>query len=212
MGRYITADVIVGFILLIMSCIFTYLAFFVLIDSIPPFFRNQPMRLDTMPRILGVFGIIASVITLISPIIETVRKDRAAAAASADATTAESTTAESTTAESTSPEDAQAKSLKESQDRMADLSFANFGEAKWGQLAAMIALMIVYASFLRMGGFILTTFFLLLFGSIILGERRWVAMILTSLIAPLAIWLLVTYVLDRTIVPLPAPLMNLIGG
>ena len=125
MGRYITADVIVGFILLVMSCIFTYLAFFVLIDSIPPFFRNQPMRLDTMPRILGVFGIIASVITLISPIIETVRKDRAAAAASADATSAESTTAESTTAESTtvestSPEDAQAKSLKESQDRMAD--------------------------------------------------------------------------------------------
>ena len=76
----------------------------------------------------------------------------------------------------------------------------------------MIALMFVYASVLRMGGFIPTTFFLLLFGSILLGERRWIAMVIVSLAAPLAIWLLVTYVLQRTIVPLPAPLMNLIGG
>lgn len=197
MGRYITADVIVGFVLLILCCIFTYLAFFVLIDSIPPFFRNQPMRLDTMPRILGIFGIIASVITIVSPIISKVLEDVLASNKSAD---------------EAEPEDAQTKSLKESKERMADLSFATFGEAKWGQLAAMIALMIVYASFLRLGGFIPTTFFLLLIGSIILGERRWVGMILTSLIAPLAIWLLVTFVLDRTIVPLPAPLMNLIGG
>jgi hypothetical protein len=197
MGRYITADVIVGFVLLILCCIFTYLAFFVLIDSIPPFFRNQPMRLDTMPRILGIFGIIASVITIVSPIISKVLEDVLASNKSAD---------------EAEPEDAQTKSLKESKERMADLSFATFGEAKWGQLAAMIALMIVYASFLRLGGFIPTTFFLLLTGSIILGERRWVGMILTSLIAPLAIWLLVTFVLDRTIVPLPAPLMNLIGG
>ena len=56
------------------------------------------------------------------------------------------------------------------------------------------------------------TFFLLLFGSILLGERRWIAMVIVSLAAPLSIWLLVTYVLQRTIVPLPAPLMNLIGG
>ena len=77
---------------------------------------------------------------------------------------------------------------------------------------AMIALMIVYSTYLRAGGFIPSTFCLLLFGSIILGERRWIAMIIVSVVAPLAIWLLVTYVLDRTIPPLPKALMNMLGG
>ena len=81
-----------------------------------------------------------------------------------------------------------------------------------GPSVAMIALMIVYSTYLRAGGFIPSTFFLLLFGSIILGERRWVAMVLVSIIAPLAIWLLVTYVLDRTIPPLPRALMDMMGG
>jgi putative tricarboxylic transport membrane protein len=180
MARLLTPDRIIGVILLIFSCLFTWAAFD-LEKTIPPFFRNQPMRLDTLPRILGVFSIIASVITIISP---------------------------TTGAKRVSDN----KQLKESEDRMADLSFETFGQAKWGQLCAMIALMFVYASVLRMGGFIPTTFFLLLFGSILLGERRWIAMVIVSLAAPLAIWLLVTYVLQRTIVPLPKPLMNLIGG
>ena len=76
----------------------------------------------------------------------------------------------------------------------------------------MIALMIVYSAFLRAGGFIPMTFMMLLAGSLILGDRRWLGMILVSAIAPVAIWLLVTYVLDRTIPPLPQALSNLIGG
>jgi putative tricarboxylic transport membrane protein len=180
MSRLLSADRIVGFILLILCCLFTYFAFD-LAKTIPPFFKNQPMRVDTLPRILGVAGILASIVTIIAP----------------------------TTGAKREPEN---KQLKENEDRMADLSFANFGQAKWGQLVAMIALMIVYSTYLRAGGFIPSTFCLLLFGSIILGERRWIAMIIVSVVAPLAIWLLVTYVLDRTIPPLPKALMNMLGG
>jgi|GEM_PF-1374183 len=183
MSRLLSADRIVGVILLILCCLFTYFAFD-LAKTIPPFFQNQPMRVDTLPRILGIAGIIASVVTIIAP-------------------TTGSSAAQSTDAD---------KQLKENQDRMADLSFDNFGQAKWGQLVAMIALMIVYSTYLRAGGFIPATFFLLLFGSIILGERRWIVMVLVSFLAPMAIWLLVTYVLDRTIPPLPKAIMNMLGA
>lgn len=180
MSRFLSADRIVGVILLILCCMFTYFAFD-LAKTIPPFFQNQPMRVDTLPRILGVAGILASLVTIIAPTTGAAREK-------------------------------QPKQVKDNEDRMADLSFANFGQAKWGQLIAMIALMIVYSTYLRAGGFIPATFLLLLFGSIILGERRWIAMVIVSLVAPLAIWLLVTYVLDRTIPPLPKALLTLIGG
>lgn len=180
MSRLLSADRIVGVILLILCCLFTYFAFD-LAKTIPPFFKNQPMRVDTLPRILGVAGILASIVTIIAP----------------------------TTGAKREP---QQKQVKENEDRMADLSFANFGQAKWGQLIAMIALMIVYSTYLRAGGFIPATFFLLLFGSIILGERRWIAMVIVSIVAPLAIWLLVTYVLDRTIPPLPRALLDMLRG
>ena len=204
MSRFLTADRIVGVILLILCCLFTYFAFD-LAKTIPPFFKNQPMRVDTLPRILGVAGIIASVVTIIAPTTGAKARADAVKNADADASKGEGEGA------SEGEELTQAQ-LKENQDRMADLSFANFRQAKWGQLVAMIALMIVYSTYLRAGGFIPSTFFLLLLGSIILGERRWIAMVMVSLVAPLAIWLLVTYVLDRTIPPLPKAIMNMLGG
>ena len=180
MSRFLSVDRVIGLVLLGLCCLYTYFAFD-LFNVIPPFFRNQDMRVDTLPRILGMAGILFSIITIIAP----------------------------TTGVATKPDN---KQLKDSQERMADLSFANFGGAKWGQLAAMIALMIVYSTYLRAGGFIPMTFFMLLGGSLILGERRWVAMILVSAIAPIAIWLLVTYVLDRTIPPLPGFLLEVLKG
>ena len=180
MSRFFSIDRVLGLILLGLCCLYTYFAFD-LAGSIAPFFRNQPMRVDTLPRILGIAGILASIVTILAP----------------------------TTGAKRETDNQQ---LKENQERMADLSFANFGQAKWGQLSAMIALMIVYSAFLRAGGFIPMTFMMLLAGSLILGERRWLGMILVSAIAPVAIWLLVTYVLARTIPPLPQALSNLIGG
>jgi len=180
MSRFLSPDRIIGFILLLACAFYTFVAFD-MVNYIPPFFKNQPMRVDTLPRILGVAGLITSVVTIISP-----------------------TTGAKKVTEN--------KQLKDSQERMADLSFENFGQAKWGQLCAMIALMIVYSTYLRAGGFIPTTFLMLFFGSIILGERRWIAMIIVSAVAPIAIWLLVTYVLDRTIPPLPRALLDMLGG
>ena len=112
MSRLLSADRIVGVILLILCCLFTYFAFD-LAKTIPPFFQNQPMRVDTLPRILGIAGIIASVVTIIAP-------------------TTGSSAAQSTDAD---------KQLKENQDRMADLSFDNFGQDHLLLLGLLLAVL-----------------------------------------------------------------------
>ena len=184
MPKWLTIDRIVGLALLAAS-VFYFLQAIALEDAIAPFFRRQAMRMDTMPYILGIVAIIASVITIIAP--------------------------------NTSVRQAQDAKVKDAKEKLSDLSFDNFGDYDYGKLAVMIAMMCVYAAYLRAAGFIPSTAVFLFLGSLVLGERRWIAMIMVAAIAPTVIWLLVTYVLERRIPAFPpnwdsaAPLQSILA-
>lgn len=68
--------------------------------------------------------------------------------------------------------------------------------------------MTAYALLLLPLGFLLSTFLFLVLGSLILGERRWISMILAAGIASVGIWYLVQQVLGIFLRPLPA----ILGG
>ncbi|MDU9006366.1 tripartite tricarboxylate transporter TctB family protein [Sedimentitalea todarodis] len=85
-----------------------------------------------------------------------------------------------------------------------DLDLSRLSEYNYGQAIGLLALMTAYALLLLPLGFLASTFLFLMIGSLILGERRWVPMILASGIASVGIWYLVQEVLGIFLRPLPA--------
>ena len=73
-----------------------------------------------------------------------------------------------------------------------------------GQALLLLGLMVAYALLLRPAGFIASTAGFLILGSVILGERNWVAMILSAGLATGIVWYLVQVVLGIFLRPLPA--------
>lgn len=69
--------------------------------------------------------------------------------------------------------------------------------------AMLLALMVLYAVLLRPAGFFLATVGFLMIGSAILGERRWLTMLIVSGIATGVVWDLVQVVLGIFLRPLP---------
>lgn len=170
MPKWLTVDRVIGFLLLAAS-VFYFIQAIGLEEAIAPFFKRRAMRMDTMPYLLGILAIIASLVTIIAP--------------------------------STAVAEVKDEKVKDAKKKLGDLSFDNFSDYEYGKLAAMVAMMCLYAYFLRDAGFIPSTAIFLFAGSLLLGERRWLAMISVSILAPVLIWLLVTYVLERRIPPLP---------
>ena len=84
-----------------------------------------------------------------------------------------------------------------------DIDYRRLHEYKLGQALALLGLMVAYAILLRPAGFLLATSGFLIGGSVILGERRWVVMIVVSAIATFGIWYLVQEVLGIFLRPLP---------
>jgi putative tricarboxylic transport membrane protein len=64
--------------------------------------------------------------------------------------------------------------------------------------------MVLYALLLRPVGFIFSTSLFLIFGSVILGERKWFLMLPIAIISTLFVWYLVQVVLGIYMRPLPA--------
>ncbi len=89
-------------------------------------------------------------------------------------------------------------------DKTPDIDYRRLHEYKLGQALALLGLMVAYALLLRPAGFILSTLGFLIIGSAILGERRWIAMILVSSVTAGIIWYLVQGVLGIFLRPLPA--------
>lgn len=85
-----------------------------------------------------------------------------------------------------------------------DIDLSRWAEYNYGQAIGLLALMTAYALLLLPLGFLAATFLFLMLGSLILGERRWVPMILASGIASVGIWYLVQEVLGVFLRPLPA--------
>ena len=101
--------------------------------------------------------------------------------------------------------------LEASEEKIGDIDYRRLHEYKLGQAIALLALMVVYAMALRPLGFLGATSSFLIFGSFILGERKWHVMIPVGLIAAFGVWYLVSQVLEIYMRPLPGFLLVL-GG
>ena len=83
------------------------------------------------------------------------------------------------------------------------INWRRLHEYKLGQALALLAMMVLYALALRPAGFLLSTSLFIAGGALILGERRWIAIIVSSVAAAGIVWWLVDQVLGIFLRPLP---------
>ena len=95
---------------------------------------------------------------------------------------------------------------KAESDKTPDIDYRRLGDYKIGQALGLLALMTAYAVLLRPAGFLISTMGFLIIGSAILGERRWLVMLVVSGLAAGGVWYLVQEVLGIFLRPLPAVL------
>ncbi len=95
------------------------------------------------------------------------------------------------------------KPAKEAEPSAVDINWRRLHDYNLGQALMLLGLMVLYALALRPAGFLLATTLFLAGGSFILGERRWISMTLTAVIASVAVWYLVQEVLGIFLRPLP---------
>ena len=93
--------------------------------------------------------------------------------------------------------------IETGEEKVGDIDYRRLHEYKLSQALALLGLMVAYAILLRPAGFLLATSGFLIGGSVILGERRWIVMIVVSTIATFGIWYLVQEVLGIFLRPLP---------
>lgn len=93
--------------------------------------------------------------------------------------------------------------IEKGEEKTGDIDYRKLHEYKLGQAIALLALMVAYALLLRPAGFLLATSGFLIGGSMLLGERRWITMIVVAAIATFGIWYLVQEVLGIFLRPLP---------
>lgn len=94
--------------------------------------------------------------------------------------------------------------LEKGEQKVGEIDYRRLWEYNLGQAVLLLVLMVAYALLLRPLGFIGATAGFLILGSVILGERRWVLMILVAGIATGGVWYLVSEVLGIFMAPLPA--------
>ena len=92
---------------------------------------------------------------------------------------------------------------KPSDSKSADIDYRRLWDYNLGQAVLLLALMVFYAVMLRPAGFLASTSVFLIAGSLILGERRFVLLLIVALIATGGIWYLVEGVLGIFLRPLP---------
>jgi putative tricarboxylic transport membrane protein len=85
-----------------------------------------------------------------------------------------------------------------------DLDIAKWREYKVMQALMLVGGMVLYALTLRSLGFLASTFLFLAGGSILLGERRFIRLVLITAIASYGIWYLVDTVLGIYMTPYPS--------
>ena len=94
--------------------------------------------------------------------------------------------------------------FEKSEPKEAEVDYRRLGDYHLGQALLLLALMVAYALCLRPLGFLISTSAFLILGSVILGERRWVLMIVVAGLATGIVWYLVQVVLGIYMRPLPA--------
>jgi putative tricarboxylic transport membrane protein len=84
-----------------------------------------------------------------------------------------------------------------------DINYRRLHEYKLGQALLLLGLMVAYALMLRPAGFLLSTTVFLFAGSAVLGERKWLRMLLVAGLATGCVWYLVQEVLGIFLRPFP---------
>ena len=84
------------------------------------------------------------------------------------------------------------------------INYRRLTDYNLGQALMLLGLMVAYALLLRPIGFLAATTLFIFFGSFILGERRYLAMVLSGGIAAGFVWYLVQEVLGIFLRPFPA--------
>lgn len=93
--------------------------------------------------------------------------------------------------------------IEKGEEKIGDIDYRRLWEYNLGQAILLLAIMVAYALLLRPAGFILATTGFLIGGSVILGERNWITMIVVSAMATGIVWYLVQVVLGIFLRPLP---------
>ncbi len=86
---------------------------------------------------------------------------------------------------------------------VADINYRKLTQYKLGQALGLLGLMVFYALALRPIGFLTATTLFLVGGAAILGERRWILMVVIGAAAAGSVWYLVDQVLGIYMRPLP---------
>ena len=150
----------IAFVILCISLIYGYSAFFVMDELLAPFLKRNPIWPSTFPKILSILGILLSSIILLG--------------------------------------------FERNVSNTTGIDYRRLHEYKLGQAVLLLLLMVLYALLLRPVGFIFSTSLFLIFGSVILGERKWFLMLPIAIISTLFVWYLVQVVLGIYMRPLPA--------
>ena len=98
--------------------------------------------------------------------------------------------------------------LEKAEAREGEINYRRLTDYNLGQALLLLGLMVAYALCLRPLGFLFSTAAFLMLGSFILGERKWLVMLLVSVLATGIVWYLVQQVLGIYLRPLP----DFIGG
>ncbi|MGG7645065.1 tripartite tricarboxylate transporter TctB family protein [Rhodovulum sp. YNF3179] len=90
------------------------------------------------------------------------------------------------------------------EDSPTDINWRRLHEYELGQAIWLMVMMVAYALLLRPIGFLAATFLFLVLASALLGERRWITMLVASAVASGGVWYLVQEVLGIFLSPFPA--------
>jgi len=158
----------IALIILMISLVYGYAAFFTMDGGLPPLMQRNPVCPSTFPMVLSVLAIFCALAILLG-------------------------------FEKSSGEP-----------KPSEINYRRLTDYKLGQALSLLGLMVAYALLLRPIGFLLATVGFLVAGSVILGERGYVALVLIAAAAAGVVWYLVNVVLGIYLSPLPTILTN--GG
>jgi len=92
---------------------------------------------------------------------------------------------------------------KGGEEKTPDIDYRRLWDYNLGQAVLLLGLMVLYALMLRPAGFLISTSVFLIAGSLILGERRYILLVIVAMIATGVVWYLVEGVLGIFLRPLP---------
>ena len=145
-------------LILLISLIYGYTAYFVMDAAMLPFAKMSAIWPSSFPKIIAGAGILVGLLLVVN--------------------------------QNASP-------------KKSEIDLQHIQQYQWRPALALLVMMIAYALLLRPLGFIITTFCFLVFGSMVLGEKKKPLLVVVSILCAFGIWYLVQQVLGIYLRPWP---------